>query len=61
MVTRYSTPVTAARITRNGLPKAQGSLQFDSEARHDRGATGNVGGVIGVAGLAHADPMESGQ
>ena len=58
---RFSTPATAARITWNGLPKAQGSLQFGSEARHDRGATGSVGGVIGVAGLEHADPMESGQ
>ena len=58
---RFSTPATAARINWNGLPKAQGSLQFGSEARHDRGATGSVGGVIGVAGLEHADPMESGQ
>ena len=61
LLIRISTPATAARITWNGLPKAQGSLQFGSEARHDRGATGSVGGVIGVAGLEHADPMESGQ
>ena len=59
--TPFSSPITVARITRNRCPKAQGSLQFGSEARHDRGATGNVGGVIGVAGLEHADPMDTGQ
>ena len=58
--TRFSTPVTATRVTRNRFGKTHVCSQLDFEAQHGGGPTGNACREIGVAALEQADPIDAG-